>query len=90
MNWGDRFSLEFNGAEDTEGEYVISILPAISEAYMGVIRHPNGPPIACYSHELASRILAKKWHISKKSAYNLIDYVAQNAKGDTAPAFLKT
>tara|TARA_R100001163_G_C5065918_1_gene204050 strand:+ start:1568 stop:1840 length:273 start_codon:yes stop_codon:yes gene_type:complete len=90
MSWSDRFSLEFNGPEDLEGQYNIGILDEIVEAYMGVISHPNGPPIACYSHELSAHILSKKWRITKKSASNVIDYIAQNASGDTSPAFLKT
>ena len=90
MNWSDRFSLDFNGADDVEGHYSITILDELAEAYMGVICHPNGPPISCYSHELSAHILSKKWHITKKSASNLIDYIAQNASGDSAPAFLKT
>ena len=89
MNWNDRFSLGFDGPEDTEGHYSITMLGELADAYIGVIQHPNGPPIACYNHAMATHILARKWHITKKSAANLIDYLAQNASGDTAPAFLK-
>jgi len=90
MTWGDRFSIAFEGPDDKKGHYVIALLEELEDAYMGVIRHPNGPPIACYSHELSAHILSDKWRMSKASASNLIDYLAQNVKGDAAPAFLKT
>ena len=89
MRQNDRFSIYFDGREDTEGQYSITMLHELADAYMGVIAHPNGPPIACYNHAVAAHILSRKWKITKKSASNLIDYLAQNASGDAAPAFLK-
>ena len=89
MRWTDRFSIDFDGPEDVEGRSSITKLPELSEAYMGVITHPNGPPIACYNHALATHILSHKWRITKRAAANLIDYLAQNARGNSAPAFIK-
>ena len=89
MNWNDRFSIGFSGPEDTKGHYSIALLHELADAYMGVITHPNGPPIACYNHEMATHILSHKWKITKRAASNLVDYLAQNARGDSAPAFLK-
>lgn len=88
--WTDRFSLDFEGPEDTQGRTPIGLLPELSDAYMGVIQHPNGPPIACYSHTVATHIMSQKWRISKKVASNLIDFLSKNASGSAAPAFLKT
>lgn len=88
--WSDRFSLEFDGPEDTEGHLVLSMISEISDAYLGVVYHPNGPPISCYSHPIATAILSHNWNISESAASNLIDYLAENAKGDSAPAFLKS
>tara|TARA_R100000458_G_C8262535_1_gene237902 strand:- start:1566 stop:1841 length:276 start_codon:yes stop_codon:yes gene_type:complete len=88
--WNDRFSIDFDGPEDTEGHLTLSLLGELSDAYIGVIYHPNGPPISCYSHPVAAAILSHSWNISKEAASNLIDYLAKNAKGKSAPAFLKT
>jgi hypothetical protein len=87
--WADRFSINFDGPEDTEGYLSLSLLGELSDAYIGVIYHPNGPPISCYSHQIASAILSQSWNISKEAASNLIDYLAKNTKGKSAPAFLK-
>jgi hypothetical protein len=89
MRKNDRFSIIFNNPEDTEGHYSISMLHELADAYMGILQHPNGPPIACYNHAIAAHILSHKWRVTKKVAINLIDYLAQNARGDSAPAFLK-
>ena len=88
--WHDRFSLDFDGPEDTEGHLSLTLLSELSEAYMGVVYHSNGPPIACYSHPIATAILSHNWNISPRAASNLIDYLAENTKGKSAPAFLKS
>lgn len=88
--WSDRFSIAFEGPTDTEGHLTLPLLSELSDAYMGVIYHPNGPPVSCYSHNLAAAILAHNWNISPLLAANLIDYLAENTKGSSAPAFLKS
>jgi hypothetical protein len=87
--WSDRFSLNFDGPTDTEGHLALTMLDELTEAYMGVAYHPNGPPIACYSHPLAAALLSHNWNVSAQMASNLIDYLAENTKGKAAPAFLK-
>ena len=87
--WNDRFSLDFDGPSDTEGHLSLTLLNELSEAYMGVLYNPNGPPRACYSHPLAAAILSQSWNISPQAASNLIDYLAGNPKGRSPPAFLK-
>mgnify|MGYP006250663125 FL=1 len=88
--WTDRFSIEFDDDEDVEGHLTLSLLNDIEEAYIGVVYHPNGPPVACYSHPIAAAIISSNWNISIIAASNLIDYLSQNAKGKSPPAFLKT
>tara|TARA_R100000900_G_scaffold7465_5_gene7680 strand:- start:186 stop:464 length:279 start_codon:yes stop_codon:yes gene_type:complete len=89
MNWGDRFSINFDGPDDTAGHHSITILEELSDAFLGVLHHPNGPPIACYSHSMAAAILAHNRNISPSVASKFVDYLAHHAKGSSAPAFLK-
>jgi len=89
MSWGDRFSLNFEGDEDTSGYHSITLLEELSDAFLGVLHHPNGPPIACYSHSMAAAILAHNRKLSHSVACKFVDYLAAHAKGKSAPAFLK-
>jgi len=87
--WADRFSINFDGPHDTTGHHSITILDELAPAFLGVIHHPNGPPIACYSYSMATAILAHNRNLSPPIASKFVDYLARNAKGSSAPAFLK-
>ena len=72
--WTDRFSIEFDDEDDVEGHLTLSLLSDLEEAYIGVVYHPNGPPVSCYSHPIAAAIISSNWNISFNAASNLIDY----------------
>jgi len=87
--WADRFSINFDGPHDTAGYHSITILEELADAFLGVLHHPNGPPIACYSYSMAAAIIAHNRNLSPAVASKFVDYLAQNAKGGSDPAFLK-
>ena len=88
--WTDRFSIEFDADEDVEGHLTLSLLNDLEEAYIGVVYHPNGPPVSCYSHPIAAAIISSNLNIYMHAASNWLDYLGITATGNSHTDYLKT
>lgn len=67
----------------------VLLADGLEDAFVGVVRQFNGPPMACYNYDICILVLMRKEGMSVEEAHEWMSYNVTGAwVGQNTPAFL--